>query len=117
MRYLLIAGVVAFGLMLFTIVDIIITERSRVRHFPKAVWIVLAVILSLIGTALWFTIGRESPRATRRRATAPRFPLGPDDDPGFIDRLAREKEREERIRDLEQQLDDLDGRDDDKPKE
>lgn len=49
MRYVLIGGLALFAVMLFSIVDILVIDRSRVRHLPKLVWVVLVVFLSVIG--------------------------------------------------------------------
>lgn len=118
------------GLMVFTIVDIITIDPGRVKHLPKPFWIVLAIITSIIGSLLWFLVGRErlEPRENGRYAGDPggsrtpraarqptrRGPTAPDDDPEFLARIKREAEQQERIRQLEEKLRDLD---DDKPKD
>lgn len=129
MRQVLISLVLT-GIMVFSIVDIITIDSSRVKHLPKFFWVLLTILLSVIGTLLWFLVGRE--RAERRdggrfagaadasgavqptRRPTRRGPVAPDDDPEFLRKLAREAEQEERIRQLEERLNDLD---DDKPKE
>ena len=58
--------------MVFAVVDIILRDDSQVRHLPKIVWLFLVILLPLLGTILWFTIGRE--RAERRAPRAPRAP-------------------------------------------
>ena len=98
MRYVLIGGLALFAVMVFSIVDILAIDRSRVRHLPKVVWVVLVIFLSAIGS----------------RRSRPRGPLGPDDDPEFLRRIAHDQEREERIRKLEEKLAELD---DDNPKD
>ena len=73
----LVVGVV-IAVVVFTIyafVDCALMERSRVRGLPKALWLVVVVVLPLIGGVLWFLIGRGP---TRRRF------LPPDDDPTFL---------------------------------
>ncbi|HEY8318655.1 MAG TPA: PLDc N-terminal domain-containing protein [Amnibacterium sp.] len=73
----LVVGVV-IAVVVFTIyafVDCALTERSRVRGLPKALWLLVVVVLPLIGGLLWFLIGRGP---TRRRF------LPPDDDPTFL---------------------------------
>lgn len=40
------------------LVDIITRPDGHVQHLPKVVWILLVVFLPLIGSVLWFTIGR-----------------------------------------------------------
>jgi len=108
-----ILALVLTAVMVFSIVDIATIDRSRVRHLPKFVWIVLVVITSILGSILWFAIGRERKGQAGSYAApgrAPR-PRGPEDDPGFIDNIEqrrRNREQEERIRDLERQLRELD---------
>jgi hypothetical protein len=106
--------IILVGIMIATIIDIIVIDRSRVRHLPKGVWIVVVVLLPLIGTILWLGLGRgrfERYAGPTSGATPRREALGPDDDPSFLDNLQQRKvnrEQEERIRDLERQLSELD---------
>jgi hypothetical protein len=106
-------------LMIFSVVDIAVIERSRVRFLPKGAWILLAIILPIVGPLLWFVVGRGRPGESNSVAapsgTSSRLgPIAPDDDPDFLGRLHREQEQEERIRELEKRLGELG---DDKPKE
>jgi len=101
------------AVMVFSIVDISTIDRSRVRHLPKAVWIILVILTSILGSILWFAIGRERRGQGGSHAVPGRKPrpLGPEDDPNFIDNIDQRRlnrEQEERIRDLERQLRDLD---------
>ncbi len=120
-RVALFLSLVLTAVMVFSIVDIATIDRDRVRHLPKGLWIVIVIITSVLGSILWWTIGRErrglggSPAVRRRK---PR-PVGPEDDPSFIDNIEqrrRNREQEQRIRDLEQQLRELDG-DETKPEQ
>ena len=45
--------------LLLALIDIITRDQSQVKHLPKVVWVFLVVLLPLIGTILWFTVGRE----------------------------------------------------------
>jgi hypothetical protein len=104
----------AIGLSIFAIIDIALIDRSRVRGLPKPLWALVALIL-LVGPIIWFLLGRE--RLTPRggsRGGARRGPRAPDDDPEFLRKLSREQAQEQRIRDLEERLREID---DDKPKE
>ncbi|MEO7348841.1 MAG: PLDc N-terminal domain-containing protein [Terrimesophilobacter sp.] len=114
--------VVFFVLMFVALADIITIDGSRMKHLPKFLWIILVILLPLIGSILWFLVGREypqpsmgSPRAPRFRASADSFssprdsgiPLGPRDTEAELAALNREieaHERVERIRELEAQL-------------
>ena len=95
----IIVAVIVFTI--YAVVDCAMIERSRVRGVPRWVWMLIIVLLMPIGGALWFIIGRGRRGHTRR-------PVAPDDDPDFLNRLASQKEQQERIRRLERELADLD---------
>jgi hypothetical protein len=99
--------------MIFTVVDIVLMDRSRVRGLPKPAWIALAILLPVVGGVLWLAVGRVRLRDAGQPVR--RGPLAPDDDPAFLNRLGREQEMEDRIEQLERELRDLD--DDGKPKD
>lgn len=103
---------IVLAFTIFTVVDIALMDRSRVRGLPKPAWIALAILLPVVGGVLWLAVGRvrsgDAGRGVRRGPTAP------DDDPAFLERLGRDKAMEDRIEQLEQELRDLD---DDKPKD
>ena len=102
-RVYIVVGIVILALSIYSVIDSLLTDRRRVRGLPKVLWVIVIVLLPVIGPALWFIVGKD--RASRRpisRQTAP------DDDPEFLRRLGSEKEQEERIRRLEQELADLD---------
>jgi hypothetical protein len=105
--------IVALVLLVAAVVDIVRIEPSRVRALPKGVWALIAIAIVIIGPILWFAVGRE-PLEPRNHGRYRDAPTAPDDDPEFLRRLAREKEQEQRIRDLEQRLSELG--DDDAPK-
>ena len=111
LRYLPI--IVALVLLVAAVVDIVRIEPTRVRALPKAIWVLIALGIFIVGPVLWFAVGRE-PLEPRNHGRYRDDPVAPDDDPEFLDRLKREKEQEQRIRDLEQRLSELG--DDDTPK-
>ncbi|HEY5223110.1 MAG TPA: PLD nuclease N-terminal domain-containing protein [Microbacteriaceae bacterium] len=96
---------------IYTIVDCALFDRGRVRGLPKWAWIFVVILFPLIGSALWFLIGRSS----RNAATSIRS-SAPDDDPEFLRGLGkaavknpkRSREQEERIRQMEKDLAELD---------
>jgi hypothetical protein len=51
--------------MVTALIDAITRRDDQVKHLPKLMWILFIVILPLIGSILWFTLGREwnAPRA------------------------------------------------------
>ena len=110
-RLLPIAFIVWVAFTVFTVVDVALIEKSRVRGLPKPGWIVLVIVLPIVGAVLWLAVGRV--RAADAAGSVRRGPVAPDDDPEFLGRLNREKAMEDRIEQLEQELRDLD---DDPPK-
>jgi len=99
-RVWLVLAVIAVALTIFTVVDVILTDRSRARGVPKAAWVFIA-ILPIVGAVLWFSVGR-APAGT----AAPAF-VAPDDDVAFLRDLSAKEEQDERIRRLEQELAEL----------
>ncbi|MBF0672112.1 MAG: PLDc N-terminal domain-containing protein [Salinibacterium sp.] len=94
----------------YALIDCIRTDDFRARGLPKGAWVFVIIILPLIGGLLWFTIGKERmPRAGGRSSTS--RPVYPDDDPAFLRSVVTEAEREQRIRDLEAKLAELDDED------
>lgn len=107
-RLLIVLLVIAIAFTIYTFVDVLLTERSRVRAFPKVLWAVVVVLLPVIGGLLWLFVGKA-----RRPARSASRPVAPDDDPSFLsslnhDEIAKRAEQDERLRRLEQELADLD---------
>lgn len=102
-RIAIVAGVVAAAVMIYAIIDLIMTDRLRLRAFNKVVWFVLILVLPLIGAVLWLVFGKARGDAQRGAARS-----APDDDPEFLSGLERDLQAEERIRRLEKELSELD---------
>ena len=109
-RVYIVVGLVIVALSIYAAIDSLMTDKSRTRGLPKWLWVIVILFLPVIGALLWFTLGKDK----RGRKSAPRQ-TAPDDDPEFLRRLGTDKEQEERIRRLEQELADLD--DDSTPKD
>ena len=52
-------SILIIALMIVALIDVITRDDSQVKHLPKMVWIIIVILLPLIGSALWFGIGRE----------------------------------------------------------
>lgn len=107
-RFFIIFLVVVIALMIYSMIDVTLTDRRRIRALNKTAWFFI-VILPVIGPALWFFLGKARPDSGGERRT-----LAPDDDPNFLKNIRRDEEQDERIRRLEQELAELD---DDPPKD
>ncbi|MGO1410535.1 MULTISPECIES: PLD nuclease N-terminal domain-containing protein [unclassified Microbacterium] len=105
-RLLLIGAVAAVVFTVISIIDCAVQPATRHRGAPKAAWVVITCV-PVIGGILWWIIGRS-------RGSAETFtvPDAPDDDPTFL-REAAAKESDERIRQLEEELRQLDEEEDD----
>ena len=95
-------GVAAVVFYIYSVADCALFDRSRVRGLPKPVWLLVIILFPVIGGILWFLIGRGRRKALARRVSAP------DDDPEFLGKLRMDHDQEERIRQLEKELAELD---------
>ena len=68
-RLLVLLPFIVVGVLVWSIVDIVLIDRMRVRGLPKGGWIVLVIVLPIVGAALWFLLGRERLSAAGRYAT------------------------------------------------
>jgi hypothetical protein len=109
-------GVIGIALTLFwvyTVLEVITTDESRMRNLPKITWLFIVILLFDIGALAWWVAGRPQgparslpykgnagipPEYDRPgRATA----NSPDDDAAFLAQL-RERAEEQRKRAAEQ---------------
>jgi hypothetical protein len=73
-------------------------SADRVRIMPRALWVVVILVIPLLGPLAYFIWGRPvaPPRegGTIRRASPP--PASPDDDPDFLRSMDTEQSRRDR---------------------
>jgi hypothetical protein len=103
-RLWIVLGVAAAVFYIYSVADCALFERSRVRGLPKPVWLLIIILFPVIGGILWFVVGR----GRRKAQTQGRRVVAPDDDPEFLGKLRLDHDQEERIRQLEKELADLD---------
>ncbi|NNC12371.1 PLDc_N domain-containing protein [Planctomonas sp. JC2975] len=58
-------------LLLVALIDVIRLDDSRIKFLPKVAWVLLIIFLPLIGSVLWFALGR-SYESTSRPIRMPR---------------------------------------------
>lgn len=94
------------ALMVFALVDIIRRDDAQVKSMPKFVWLLLVVLLPLIGSILWFAIGREYPengirlgRPTQSRTARREAPAAP---PTPVDTRTTEQQIADLDREIEE---------------
>jgi len=52
-------SVVMFVLVLGALIDVITRENWQIQHLPKLTWVFIIILLPLIGSILWFAVGRD----------------------------------------------------------
>jgi len=85
----------AAQLVLFVLALIGALSADRVRNAPRALWVLLIVLVPLAGPAAYFVWGR--PRPAPHEGVLPRpGPSSPDDDPEFLRSMDTEQSRRDR---------------------
>lgn len=77
-RLAVIIAIIWLAITIYSLVDVSMIDRGRVRGVPKGLWIVIILILPLVGAVMWFALGRGRGSANTSRVIAP------DDDPDFL---------------------------------
>jgi len=75
--------IVLLGVYIASIIDVLRTPSSESRRLPKYVWLLLALVLPVLGGAMWWLLGRVWPERGRRN----RRLASPDDDARFLRQL------------------------------
>ncbi len=70
-----VAGLV---LMVWSLVEAISTDESRIRHLPKIAWILLVLFFPLAGSIAWLAAGRPARNPSAHRAHRRRSPSTTD---------------------------------------
>jgi hypothetical protein len=60
----LIVPLLSLALIIGALADVI-TNHGRIRHLDKMTWIFIIIFLPLIGSILWFVVGREYDQVDR----------------------------------------------------
>lgn len=101
---MIVGGVLALVFVIYTLVDVMVTDERRIRSLNRILWVVLVAVLPVVGGVAWWLWGKGP------RSMAP--PIAPDDDPRFTGSVrAPDPETDERIRQLEAELAALDDED------
>jgi hypothetical protein len=77
---------VFFVIWVWAMIDIIVSDSTRVRNLPKIVWLILVLFTAEIGVLAWVFLGRPAPDrsetgATPSRERPPRLRRHPAADP------------------------------------
>ena len=98
-------SLVLLVLIVAALVDIITRQDGQVKHLPKVLWVLLVIFLPVIGSLLWFAIGREYPvRAERPSIGAPRRTTAASGAPAEYPTSGR-RTTEDELADLDREID------------
>jgi len=112
----LILPVLTIALMVFVLADIISGGPEKFKNLDKVWWVIIVIILPLVGSILWFLVGREYNGREEyvsfgdsRRADAVGFTSSPslsstEAELAALDREIAAYEKDQRIRKLEAEL-------------
>lgn len=104
-RFLIPLGIVAVGLIIYALIESLMTPRHQVRAMPKGVWIVLIILVPLVGALLWLFLGRRRGSASAGGSAGgparPARPQSPDDDAAFLRQLDVQRKQQSRQAELD----------------
>ena len=96
-------GILGTGLWVFCLLDVIMTDESRIRNLPKVSWLFIVLLTSVVGSVAWLVAGRPEgpvrslPYKGNTGAAYPEYErpgrfvaTNPDDDEAFL-RQVRER--------------------------
>lgn len=102
-------GIVAFGVWIFCIIDVITQPEHEIRNLPKLLWLLIVILLADVGAIAWLVAGRPwntARPAQPSRPAPPAAPRAPDDDAEFLAQLrARAEEQRRRAREASERND------------
>lgn len=102
-------SIVTIGVMIFAIVDIITSQEWQIKFLPKFAWVIIVILLPLIGSILWFVLGKERALVADRGGfgdprRAPVVRPEPVDIDAAVDAEIEYHEKQAEIRRLEEKL-------------
>jgi hypothetical protein len=94
------------AILVIALIDCLSVEEYEIRALPRIAWVFLILLFSPIGGIAWFVAGRPLRSAAPRQEvwapgngfpehSRPRRDVAPDDDPAFLNSLARTRREEE----------------------
>jgi Phospholipase_D-nuclease N-terminal len=101
-----VVGLVLLVFWLYALYDAITTNDVLVRNLPKVAWIIIIILLSEIGAAAWFLLGRPSKASLSTGDNRYRDYSNPLDaaDMTGLSPVVRDREERARMRVWEEQL-------------
>ncbi|WP_293696750.1 PLDc N-terminal domain-containing protein [uncultured Agrococcus sp.] len=96
----ILAGIlIAVVLLIYSLIDLTVTEDARIRRLNRVLWIVIIVVIPIFGPLAWVLIGK----GPRSMGTV----VAKDDEPSESESRISDEEADRRIREIEEQLEAL----------
>lgn len=73
-------------LMIYCVVEVAQSRSDEVRRAPRWLWASAVIAVPLFGSLAWLFFGRPNAKSIAD-AVDERFPIAPDDDQDFLNRL------------------------------
>ena len=54
-------ALVGIAFYIYSIIDVLRSEKSHTRTLPKYVWLLIVIVLPIIGGVIWLLLGRPWP--------------------------------------------------------
>ncbi|MEV6681303.1 PLD nuclease N-terminal domain-containing protein [Streptomyces erythrochromogenes] len=86
------------ALTIYAFIDCLNTPEEEVKHLPKAMWVIIILLFSIVGPVVWLFAGKKrvasggGGRGSRGRVQW----VAPDDNPEFLKSLREEQENKDR---------------------
>ncbi|GAA2471647.1 hypothetical protein GCM10010435_13460 [Winogradskya consettensis] len=71
-------------------------SADRVRNLPRALWVLVILLIPLLGPIAYYLWGRPLPAPTETVRRPKPAPSSPDDDPDFLRQVDTEQSRRDR---------------------
>ncbi|HIY64818.1 MAG TPA: PLDc N-terminal domain-containing protein [Candidatus Agrococcus pullicola] len=98
----ILAGIlVAVVLLIYSLIDLTVTDDARIRRLNRVLWIVIIVVIPIFGPLAWVLIGK-GPRSMGTVVAKDDEPSSGESGPSISD-----EEADRRIREIEEQLEAL----------
>lgn len=78
--------VIVVLMMIYCVVEVAQSRPDEVRRAPRWLWAASVIAVPLFGSLAWLFFGRPNARSIAD-AVDERFPIAPDDDQDFLNRL------------------------------
>ncbi|KOU73575.1 membrane protein [Streptomyces sp. XY66] len=98
LRYLPFLLIIA--LTIYAFIDCLNTPEEEVKHLPKAMWVLIILLFSIVGPVVWLFAGKKRVTSGGGRGGTRRSQwVAPDDNPEFLKSLREEQENKDRDKD------------------